>query len=189
MAKDQRGMAIDSPLRRHVVLVGLMGAGKSPIGRRLATRLGARFLDADREIEIAAGMTIPEIFTVHGEPAFREGERRVISRIIEGPPLVLATGGGAFIDDETRALLKERAFTVWMRAELEVLMRRVSKRGGRPLLKSNPRKVLTDLIEQRHPIYAEADIVIDSRDEPHEIAVDAIAKAVREAGMLTETCA
>lgn len=189
MAKDQQETGFNTPLTRHIVLVGLMGAGKSSIGRRVASRLGARFLDADREIEIAAGMTIPEIFASHGEPAFREGERRVIARIMEGPPLVLATGGGAYMDEATRKLLHERAFTVWMRAELEVLLRRVSKRGNRPLLKNNPRKVLSELIEIRHPIYAEASIAIQSRDEPHEIAVNAIINAAREAGILRETSA
>jgi shikimate kinase len=172
-------------LTRHVVLVGLMGAGKSAIGRRVASRIGARFRDADTEIEKAAGMKISDIFAVHGEGEFRTGERRVIARLLDGPPMVLATGGGAYMDDETRALLKRRATTIWMHAELDVLVKRCAKRGNRPLLKTgNPRDILANLMAVRYPVYAEADITIESRDEPHEFAVSGIIDALTERGDL-----
>ncbi len=187
MAKDQHHMQSRWLLNRHVVLVGLMGAGKSAIGRRVASRISSPFKDADREIEIAAGMSIADIFTVHGEPEFRLGERRVIARLLETPPLVIATGGGAFMDYETRALLAERATTVWMRADLDILVKRTAKRAHRPLLnKGDPREILDGLIQTRYPVYAEADIVIDSRDEPHEIAVEAIRGALIKRGDLEE---
>ena len=163
-----------------------MGAGKSAIGRRVAARIGARFRDADTEIEKAAGMTISDIFAVHGEGEFRLGERRVIARLLDGPPMVLATGGGAYMDDETRALLKGRATTIWMRAELDVLVKRCAKRGNRPLLKTgNPREILAGLIDTRYPVYAEADITIESRDEPHELAVGAIVDTLIDRGDLS----
>ncbi len=183
MAKEKPLVDRSPVLTRHVVLVGLMGAGKSAIGRRVAARIGARFRDADTEIEKAAGMTIPDIFAVHGEEEFRTGERRVIARLLDGQPMVLATGGGAYMDNETRALLKEGATTIWMHAELDVLVKRCAKRGNRPLLKNgNPREILAGLIGSRYPVYAEADITIDSRDEPHEIAVNAIVNALIERG-------
>jgi len=151
--------------RRTIVLVGLMGAGKTKIGRRLAARLNLPFFDSDNEIEAAAGETIEEIFRNRGETVFREGERRVIARLLEQPPHVLATGGGAFMDPATRALVARRGVSVWLRADLDVLAARVSRRNNRPLLQRNdPRSVLADLIERRHPIYAEADIIIDSSD-------------------------
>ena len=169
-------------LRKTVALVGLMGAGKSTIGRALAQALGVRFRDADREIERAAAMPIPEIFERFGEPYFREGERRVISRLLREPPHVLATGGGAYMDDDTRRAMKERARTIWLRADLETLTERCTRRGGRPLLKGeDPRKVLQDLMDKRYPVYAEADIVIDSRAGPHEEVVSqALAELNRE---------
>ena len=186
MAKDQRIADRQGILHRHVVLVGLMGAGKSAIGRRVARRIGARFLDADTEIEAAAGMSIPDIFAVHGEEEFRQGERRVIARLLGEAPLVLATGGGAYMDDGTRALLKSGATTVWMRADLDVLVRRCAKRTNRPLLKDgDPRAILADLMEVRYPLYAEADVTVDSRDEPHEIAVEAVVDALVARGDLT----
>ncbi len=151
--------------RRTIVLVGLMGAGKTKIGRRLAARLNLPFFDSDNEIEIAAGETIEEIFRNRGEAVFRDGERRVIARLLERPPHVLATGGGAFMDPATRALIARHGVSVWLCADLDVLVARVSRRNNRPLLqRSDPRSVLADLIERRHPIYAEADIVIDSSD-------------------------
>jgi shikimate kinase len=151
--------------RRTIVLVGLMGAGKTKIGRRLATRLSLPFFDSDNEIETAAGETIEEIFRKRGESVFRDGERRVIARLLERPPHILATGGGAFMDPATRALVARRGVSVWLRADLDVLVARVSRRSNRPLLqRSDPRSVLAELIERRHPIYAEADIVIDSSD-------------------------
>ena len=151
--------------RRTIVLVGLMGAGKTKIGRRLATRLHLPFFDSDNEIEAAAGETIEEIFRNRGEAVFRDGERRVIARLLEQPPHILATGGGAFMDPATRARIARRGVSVWLRADLDVLVARVSRRNNRPLLQhGDPQSVLAELIERRHPIYAEADIVIDSSD-------------------------
>jgi shikimate kinase len=155
---------------RTVVLVGLMGAGKTKIGRRLAARLGLPFFDSDSEIEAAAGETIDEIFRHRGEAAFRDGERRVIARLLSQPPHVLATGGGAFMDPATRTIIARRGVSVWLRADLDVLLARVSRRNNRPLLKErDPRAVLGELIERRHPVYAEADITIDSGDGPPEL--------------------
>jgi shikimate kinase len=148
---------------KTLVLVGLMGAGKSSVGRRLAGRLGLPFVDADQEIELAAGMTVEEIFARHGEPAFRDGERRVIARLLDNPVQVLATGGGAFMDERTRALIRERAISIWLHAELDELVRRVSRRTDRPLLKGrDPRAVLERLIAERYPIYAQADVTVPS---------------------------
>ena len=153
--------------RRSIVLVGLMGAGKTKIGRRLATRLSLPFFDSDEAIESAAGETIEEIFANRGEAMFRDGERRVIARLLDGPVHVLATGGGAFMDPATRRVIAARGVSVWLRADLDVLFARVSRRTNRPLLKTpDPRAVLAELIERRHPIYAEADVTIDSGDGP-----------------------
>lgn len=170
------------PEGRSIVLVGLMGAGKSSIGRRLAQRLGLDFVDADHEIERAAGCTIEEIFARFGEPAFRDGERRVIVRLLEDrPPIVLATGGGAFMDPETRAAIRRHAVSIWLRADLDVLLRRVARRSNRPLLKQgDPREVLTRLIQLRHPVYAEADLVVDSDDSPPEVTVEKVVAALRQ---------
>jgi shikimate kinase len=152
---------------RSVVLVGLMGAGKTKIGRRLAARLNLPFYDSDIEIETAAGETIEEIFRNRGEAAFRDGERRVIARLLDQPPHVLATGGGAFMDPQTRAVILRRGVSVWLRADLDVLVARVSRRNNRPLLQErDARAVLAELIERRSPIYAEADVTIDSGDVP-----------------------
>jgi len=160
-------------LQRSVVLVGLMGAGKTTVGRRLAQKLGLSFVDADAEIERAAGETIPEIFERHGEAAFREGERRVIARLLEGSPQVLATGGGAFMDETTRNNIAARGTSVWLKADLDVLMRRVSRRGNRPLLKQgDPRATMERLMTTRYPVYAGADIIVESVEGPHEIVVD-----------------
>ena len=149
--------------RRNIVVVGLMGAGKTKIGRGIAARLGLRFSDSDQEIEAAAGESIEEIFANRGERIFREGERRVMARLLAQPVHVLATGGGAFMDPLTRALIRRRGVSLWLRADLDVLVSRVSRRSNRPLLKvGDPRAILAELIERRHPIYAEADIVIDS---------------------------
>lgn len=148
---------------RSIVLVGLMGAGKSNIGRRMAARLGLAFFDSDPEIEAAAGETIEEIFANRGERVFREGERRVIARLLTQPVHVLATGGGAFMDPATRALIARRGVSLWLRADLEVLVTRVARRGNRPLLKQgDPQAILAELIERRYPVYAEANIVVDS---------------------------
>ena len=152
---------------RSLVLVGLMGAGKTSIGRRLAARLGLPFRDADAEIELAAGCTIPELFSRYGEADFRNGERRVIRRLLAGDPLVLATGGGAFMDADTRAAIREDAVSVWLRCSLPTLVRRVSGRQNRPLLRDgDPAEILGALMEKRHPTYAEADLVVDCGDEP-----------------------
>ncbi len=161
-------------LTRTLVLVGLMGAGKSSIGKRLAQRLHVPFRDADAEIEDAAGCTIEEIFERHGEAAFRDGERRVIARLLtDATPHVLATGGGAFMDPETRARIKEFGVSIWLRADLDVLLKRVKKRNNRPLLKrGDPREILERLIAERYPVYAEADLVVDSLDGPHDQVVD-----------------
>ncbi|RUT26819.1 3-dehydroquinate synthase [Asaia sp. W19] len=162
-----------------IVLVGLMGAGKTTIGRRLAARLGLDFIDADHEIERAAGCTIAEIFARHGEPAFRDGERRVIQRLLQGGPKVLATGGGAFIDAQTRKLVKTHARSIWLRCPLPILVRRVSGRTGRPLLdKGNVETTLATLQAQRHPIYAEADIIVDCGDDSVDHGAQRIVEAL-----------
>ena len=156
-----------------------MGAGKSAIGRRLAARLGLPFVDADAEIERAAGCSIEDIFAIHGEPAFRDGERKVIARLLSGPPHVLATGGGAFMDPETRAAIRAAGVSIWLRAELDLLVARVSRRNGRPLLaEGEPREVLRRLMDERDPTYAEADIVVDSVDGPHERTLQAVLRAL-----------
>ena len=156
-------------LHRTVALVGLMGAGKTSVGRRLAQELSLPFVDADSEIERAAGQSIEDIFERHGEPLFRDGERRVIARLLDGLPHVLATGGGAFMDANTRALLKERAITIWIKADLDILLSRVGRRNHRPLLKNgDKRAILERLMAERHPIYAEATFTIDSSDSPPE---------------------
>ena len=181
MSDAELPAARSEPLRipRSIVLVGLMGAGKSAIGRRLAGRLGLPFVDADREIELAAGCTIDEIFERFGEPAFRDGERRVILRLLGEPVHVLATGGGAFIDPEIRAAVKVRGLSVWLKADIDLLVRRVSRRSDRPLLKrEEPRVVLERLIAVRHPIYAEADITVESADGPPEAMVERVIAAL-----------
>jgi shikimate kinase len=166
-------------LPRTVAVVGLMGAGKSSIGRRLAQRLKVPFVDADCEIEAAAGVTIEEIFERHGEASFRDGERRVIARLLEGPVCTLATGGGAFMDPSTRALMRERAISVWLKADLDTLLPRVLRRNNRPLLKAGePRAVLERLIAERYPIYAEADLAVDSLDGPPDLTVDRVIAAL-----------
>ena len=164
---------------RTLVLVGLMGAGKTNIGRRLAQRLGLGFTDADSEIEAAAGETIEEIFERRGEAVFREGERKVIARLLGNPVHVLATGGGAFMDAETRAHIRERGISIWLRADLDLLHQRVLRRNNRPLLKQgNPREVLARLIEQRYPVYALADIAVDTVDGPPEATLERVMAAL-----------
>jgi shikimate kinase len=165
--------------RGPIVLVGMMGVGKSTVGRRLASRLGAPFIDADEEIEKAAGMTIAEMFERYGEAHFRDGERRVISRLMDGVPKIIATGGGAFMQDETRALILDHATAVWLDADIDILVDRVSRREGRPLLKDrDPRVVLTELAELRNPVYALAPIHVKSAVAPHETTVDHILEAL-----------
>jgi shikimate kinase len=164
---------------RAIVLVGLMGAGKTSVGRRLAERLDIPFIDADHEIEAAAGKTIPEIFADHGEDYFRDGERRVIHRLLESGSKVLATGGGAFMQSETREAIRSKAISVWLRADLPLLMKRVRRRSNRPLLKTDdPEAVMRRLIDERYPVYAEADITVDSRDVAHSSIVGDIVKSL-----------
>jgi shikimate kinase len=162
--------------RRSVVLVGMMGAGKSSIGRRLAQRLGVGFVDADAEIEAAAGMTIAEIFATYGEPYFRSGEQRVIARLLESGSQVLATGGGAFMNAETRTAIRQKGVSVWLKAEFDVLMRRVKRRAtaDRPMLQGDPAQRIRHLMDERYPLYAEADVTVMSREVSHEIIVNEI---------------
>jgi shikimate kinase len=161
--------------RRAIVLVGMMGAGKSSIGRRLAQRLGIPFVDADTEIEIAAGMSIPDIFAEHGEADFRAGEARVIARLLDGGTRVLATGGGAFMNAETRAAIAAKGISIWLNAEFDVLMKRIKRRHDRPLLKTeDPQSTLRALIDVRYPVYALADLTVQSREIPHDKIVDEI---------------
>lgn len=165
--------------RRSVVLVGMMGAGKSTVGRRLAARLGLAFVDADSEIEKAAGQSIADIFESHGEAAFREGERRVLARLLADGPKVLATGGGAFMDAGIRERIRAAGVSVWLRADLDTLMRRVRRRGNRPLLRAvDPESVMRALIDERYPVYAGADITVTTRDVPHETVVGEIVRAL-----------
>ena len=171
-----------APLRaKTIVLVGLMGVGKSSVGRRLAHVLGLPFRDADNEVEAAAGRSISEIFAELGEAAFRDGERRVIARLLDEPPHVLATGGGAFVNAETRALINDKALSVWLKADVELLARRVSRKDTRPLLKGkDPVAVLTELARVRNPAYAEAQVHVQTGDTPHGVAVDAILAGLRQ---------
>ena len=191
MAVSKRPMT----LKRTVALVGMMGAGKTSIGKRLAARLNVPFADADHEIEAAAGMTVSEIFAKYGEPYFRDGERRVIARLLSEAPHVLATGGGAYMDDITRATMKASTFTIWLKAPVEILIGRVKKRQGtdknadgqgqtRPLLANDDlRGTLERLLAQREPIYAQADMVLVSADEPHIVLLDKIVAALATHGI------
>jgi shikimate kinase len=165
---------------RSIVLVGMMGAGKSTIGRRLAARLRLPFLDADIEIEAAASMTIPEIFAAHGEPYFRDGEARVIARLLDNGPAVIATGGGAFMREETRNLIRSKAVSIWLKADADVIMKRVKRRADRPLLQTeDPAATVSRLLEAREPVYQSADLTIWSRDVPHDRIVDECLDALR----------
>lgn len=184
---DERITAVAADVRRQlgarvVVLIGMMGAGKSSVGRRLAKTLGIPFLDADTEIEKAAGMAIPEIFEKHGEPYFRAGERRVVARLIEEGPSIVATGGGAWMDPETRQHVEASGISVWLRADLDVLLKRVKRRGGnRPLLnKGDQRATLEKLLAVREPVYADADLEVLSRDVPHEVMVEEMLVALSQ---------
>jgi shikimate kinase len=168
--------------RRSIVLVGMMGAGKSSIGRRLAGRLGIPFIDADAEIESAAGMSIAEIFDRHGESYFRAGEKRVIARLLDNGPQVLATGGGSVMDEQTRALISTKGISIWLKADIDVLLKRTKRRSDRPLAEK-----IKDLLPAREPFYAQADIVVQSRDEPHDNIVDEImAQLTRRLGLGSE---
>jgi shikimate kinase len=165
---------------KSIVLVGLMGAGKTCIGRRLARRLEMTFTDADEEIAKAAGATVSDIFRRYGESAFREGERRLIARLLNAPAQVLATGGGAFVDATTRGLIQQRGISIWLRAELDVLENRTKGRAGRPLLDTdNPRTKLAALMAARYPIYAQADVIVDTRDDAPEVTTGRVLDALR----------
>ena len=167
--------------QKTIALVGLSGVGKSSIGRRLALALGMPFRDADAEVEAAAGRPIAEIFQQYGEAAFRDGERRVIARLLAEPPHVLATGGGAFMHPETRQLIKDKAISVWLKADIEILAKRVSRKDSRPLLAGKePLDVLAAQANHRYPAYAEADITVETGDTPHQVAVEAILRALAE---------
>ena len=173
------GGILDALGQRSLVLVGMMGAGKSSVGKKLATRLVLPFVDADAEIEAAAGMTISEILEVRGEPEFRSGEARVIARLLEAGPQVLATGGGAYMNDETRRLIGEKGLSFWLKADFDVLMRRIRRRTDRPLLRTpDPEATLKQLIEDRYPVYALADLTVESRDVSHEVIVDEVIEAL-----------
>ena len=164
---------------RSIVLVGLMGAGKSTVGRRLAQKLGLAFVDADAEIEQAAGKAVPDIFREHGEHYFREGERKVIARLLEAGPQVLATGGGAYMNEETRRNIARLGISIWLRADLPLLMKRVRRRDNRPLLEAeDPEEVMRQLIAQRYPVYETADITVESRDVPHSAIVSDVIRAL-----------
>jgi shikimate kinase len=166
--------------KRLIVLVGMMGAGKSTIGRRLAARLNLPFIDADTEIEAAAGMTIPEIFELHGELHFRDGEARVIARLLDGGPAVLATGGGSFMREETRRRVAEKAVSIWLKAEPDIILRRIKRRADRPLLQTpDPAATVSRLLSEREPVYQHADLTIASRDVPHDKIVDECLDALR----------
>ena len=183
MARRSIAREVDTVRRtlagRSIVLVGLMGAGKSTIGRRLAQKLGLDFVDADVAIEQAAGKSIQEIFADHGESYFRDGERKVIARLLDSGPQVVATGGGAFMNPETRRLIAERGIAVWLRADLPLLMKRVRRRNDRPLLASgDPEDTMRRLMEERYPIYGEAEITVESRDVPHATIVTDVIRAL-----------
>nr|MEA2797626.1 shikimate kinase [Phenylobacterium sp.] len=169
-----------APLRhRTIALVGLMGVGKSSVGRRLASALNLPFRDTDAEVEAAAGRSISDIFVDLGEDAFREGERRVIARLLEQPPHVLATGGGAFMNEQTRAVIKSKAVSIWLKADLEVLTRRVTRKDTRPLLAGkDPLVVLQGQADARYPIYAEADITVETGDDAHHVTVEQVINAL-----------
>ena len=164
---------------RSIVLIGLMGAGKTAVGRRLANRLDLAFIDADSEIEMAAGTSISEIFADHGEAYFRQGERKVIARLLEAGPQVLATGGGAYMNADTRNTIRARGISVWLKADLRVLLKRVQRRDNRPLLTTGDAEaVMKTLMAERYPIYAEADVTVESRDVPHDVIVGAVIDAL-----------
>ena len=177
---ESTSTSITPTLTRTIVLVGLMGAGKSSIGRRLAQRLGVAFVDADTEIERAAGRTIPEIFEAFGESAFRDGERRVIRRLLEEPVVrILATGGGAYMDAETSHVIADNAIALWLKADLDTLFERVSRRSNRPLLKTDdPKATLQNLMDRRYPVYANADIIVETWRVPIETTVENVYQAV-----------
>ncbi|NDW06066.1 shikimate kinase [Jiella pacifica] len=179
---EDRGSAIRERLDgRPIVLVGLMGAGKTTVGRRVASLLSLPFIDSDAEIEAVSTMTVAELFEAYGEPEFRALEARVIARLVQDGPRVIATGGGAYMNGETRALLGDRAVTIWLKADLDTLMERVGRRADRPLLKApNPRKVMQELMDMRYPVYAEADLTVLSRAVKREVVADELIEALAD---------
>lgn len=179
IAAPQPTQSEPQPTGRAIVLVGMMGAGKTAVGRRLARRLGVPFRDADHEIEEAAGCSVADIFERHGEAAFRDGEARVIARLLDGPRMVIATGGGAFMNAETRARIRARAVSIWLRADVDTLVKRTARREHRPLLRDgDPRRILERLARERNPVYAEADLVVDTGDGPTEETAAAVEAAL-----------
>ncbi|MEM9014954.1 MAG: shikimate kinase [Pseudomonadota bacterium] len=180
--------SLTRPIRRSIVLVGMMGVGKSTVGRRLAPALGLPFFDADEEIEKAAGMTVGDLFVAHGETHFREGEAKVIKRLLSGPPIVLASGGGAMNNGDTRCLVRQNATGIWLRADLDTLVQRATRRNTRPLLREgDPRETLERLLKEREPYYAEAPITIESQPGSHLNTVQAILSALNDYLEATET--
>jgi shikimate kinase len=180
MSIQQINQPLDLNIQKPIVLVGLMGVGKTTVGRRLAARLDLPFTDADDEIEQAASLGIAEIFSRYGEPAFRDGERRVIARLMAGPVQVIATGGGAFVDPITRDLILAQGITIWLHANIDVLVERTARRSSRPLLlNGDPHEILTELLEKRTPAYEQAIIHIKSERGPHDQSVEAIIAALR----------
>lgn len=178
---EETGEVNENPIDRPLVLVGLMGVGKTTVGRRLARRIGLPFVDADHEIEKAAGLTISEIFDRFGEDYFRDGERRVIARLMDDRKQVIATGGGAFMNEETRELMLNSATVIWLDADIDILVKRVARRDTRPLLRNgNPEQILRDLAEKRNPIYAQAHVHVTGNDSPHELTVDNIVKSITQ---------
>ena len=164
---------------RNIVFVGMMGSGKSAIGKRLAANLDLPFMDADNEIEAAAGMSIPDIFDCFGEDHFRQGERKVIARLMGEGPMVLSTGGGAFMNDETRELITSNAISIWLKADLETLVQRVKRKDNRPLLKTgDPEEIMSNLLKEREPFYSLANVVVESRNDSHESVVEAVAESL-----------
>ncbi|HZS63757.1 MAG TPA: shikimate kinase [Xanthobacteraceae bacterium] len=179
IADDSAAQIVAALGRRSLVLVGMMGAGKSSIGRKLASRLGLRFVDADTEIERAAGMTIGDIFAGYGESYFRAGEARVIARLLDDGPQVLATGGGAIMDSKTREAIRAKAISIWLKADVDVLMRRIKRRSDRPMLQTDdPEGTLRQLLKEREPVYAQADVTVHSREVPHDAIINDILHAL-----------
>jgi shikimate kinase len=190
--EERTDVSLESRIReglgsRSIVLVGMPGCGKSAIGRRLAPRLDLPFVDVDEEIERAAGKTIKEVFADHGEGYFRDGERRVIARLLTCGPQVLATGGGALLAEETRANIRQHGVSIWVKADVPILVRRIAKRSNRPLFEGrDPERVVRELMEARNPLYEAADIVVESRDVPHDVIVGEIIEALAGSPLLAE---
>lgn len=177
---DTPAERIDMKTTKPIVMIGLMGAGKSRIGRELAAKLKLPFVDADDEIVKAAGCSIPDIFELYGEPAFRDVEKRVISRLLEDKGIIISTGGGAFMNDDVRKTIAKQGISIWLRAEVDILVERTGRRGGRPLLENgDPKEILQGLMDERYPVYAEADIVVDSQDVAIDVTVDETATALK----------